>query len=758
LWVHFNIYLVVYRFASHHLNSNLMQPKEYTEEIDFQKYWLVLKRRWLPATGVFAAVVAFAAWYSLRQEPIYQAQGRLLFKSDRTSSLVGLQQGDSGQLIPIDSQNSPLDTEAEIAQSLPIAEEAVEQLDLKDEFGEPINARIIASGLSVSSVTGTDILEISYQDFDPERAAAIVNTVMDVYIKNNIQTNRAEAVAAREFINDQLPEVEAAVRLAEAELSAFKERNRVIVLQEEASRAVESISSLDDTITQAQAQLADVSARSDELRRQVGMSSEQAINVGALSQSPGVQEALVQLQTVQAELAVERTRYQPTHPTIANLEQRAAALDRLLDQRVGEVLEQQQSVSVGDLQTGQIEQALISQFVQTEVERLGLIRRIDLLSTAQSTFEERASVLPELEKTQRELERKLAAAQTTYETLLTRLQEVQVTENQNVGNARIIEAAIVPSSSVAPNSSLQIAAGGFVGLLLAIATAFLLDLTDQSVKTIKEGKELLGYTLLGVIPTFDKTGKPGKKDAEHSIPRIIARDMPNSSVREAYQMLQANLKFLRSDRELKTIVVTSSVAGEGKSEVSANLAAAIAQLGRNVLLIDADMRSPSQHHAWDLTNSVGLSNVIVGQSNFREAIKTGIPHLHILPAGVIPPNPVALLDSERMATLIEHFASKYDFIILDTPPIAGCADALILGRMTDGILLVMRPGIVESASATAAKNLLTQSGQQVLGIVANGIDVRNEPDSYFYYTQDYLKGQHSNTQNSSIPEEAELTP
>lgn len=735
-----------------------MQPKEYTEEIDFQKYWLVLKRRWLPATGVFAAVVALAAWYALRQEPIYQAQGRLLFKSDRTSSLVGLQRGDSGRLIPIDSQNSPLDTEAEIAQSLPIAEEAVEQLDLRDEFGEPINARIIASGLSVSSVTGTDILEISYQDFDPERAAAIVNTVMDVYIKNNIQTNRAEAVAAREFINDQLPEVEAAVRLAEAELSAFKERNRVIVLQEEASQAVESISSLDNTITQVQAQLADVSARSDELRRQVGMNPEQAINVGALSQSPGVQEALIQLQSVQAELAVERTRYQPTHPTIANLERRAAALDRLLDQRVEEVLEQQQSVSVGNLQTGQIEQALISQFVQTEVERLGLIRRIDLLSTAQSTFEDRASVLPELEKTQRELERKLAAAQTTYETLLTRLQEVQVTENQNVGNARIIEAAVVPSASVAPDSSLQIAAGGFVGLLLAIATAFLLDLTDQSVKTIKEGKELLGYTLLGVIPTFDKTGKPGKKDAEHSIPRIIARDMPNSPVREAYQMLQANLKFLRSDRELKTIVVTSSVAGEGKSEVSANLAAAIAQLGRSVLLIDADMRSPSQHHAWDLTNSVGLSNVIVGQSNFREAIKTGIPHLHILPAGVIPPNPVALLDSERMATLIEHFASKYDFIILDTPPIAGCADALILGRMTDGILLVMRPGIVESASATAAKNLLTQSGQQVLGIVANGIDVRSEPDSYFYYTQDYLKGQHSNTQNTPIPEEAELSP
>jgi succinoglycan biosynthesis transport protein ExoP len=734
-----------------------MQPKEYTEEIDFQKYWLVLKRRWLPATGVFAAVVAFAAWYALRQEPVYQAQGRLLFKSDRTSSLVGLR-NESGQLVPIDSQNSPLDTQAEIAQSLPIAEEVVEQLDLKDESGEPIEARSIANGLDVSSVTGTDLLQISYQDYDPERAAAIVNTVMDVFIKNNIQTNRAEAIAAREFITEQLPEVEAAVRAAEADLSAFKERNRVIVLQEEASQAVTTISNLDNTITQVQAQLEDVTARSDQLRRQVGMSSAEAINVGALSQSAGVQEALTQLQAVQAELAVERTRYQPTHFSVVALQRRADALESLLDQRIGEVLEQQQqSVSRGDLQTGSIEQALISQLVATEIERLGLIQRINLLSTAQSTFEDRASVLPELEKTQRELERKVQAAQTTYETLLTRLQEVQVTENQNVGNARVIEAAIVPTSSVAPDSNLQIAAGGFVGLLLAIATAFLLDLTDRSVKTIKEGKELLGFTLLGVIPLFDKTGKPGKKDADHSAPRIIARDMPNSPVREAYQMLQANLKFLRSDRELKTIVVTSSVAEEGKSEVSANLAAAIAQLGRSVLLIDADMRSPSQHHAWELTNSTGLSNVIVGQSNFRDAIKTGIPHLHILPAGVTPPNPVALLDSERMAALIEHFSSKYDFVVIDTPPIAGSADALILGRMTDGILLVMRPGVVDSASANAAKNLLAQSGQHVLGIVANGIDVRSEPDSYFYYTQDYVKGQHLDQPKNLTPDEAELT-
>jgi polysaccharide biosynthesis transport protein len=717
-----------------------MQSKEYIEEIDFQKYWLVLKRRWLPATGVLATVVGLATWSAFQQQPIYEATGRLLFKSDRTSSLVGLQE-DSGQLVALDSQNSPLDTQAEIARSLPIAEETIAELNLTDDEGEPLDPTIVAEGLAVNAVTGTDILSISYQDDDPQQAAAIVNKVMEVYLQNNVQTNRAEAAAAREFINQQLPEVEAAVRKAEAELSAFKERNRVVVLEEEATQAVESMSELDKTITDTQADLADVAARSAELGRQMGLSPEQALDVGALSQAPGIQEALTQLQTAQATLSVEQTRLQPAHPTIVDLEFEVASLEALLQQRVNEVLKRPQAVAIGDLQAGAIEQTLIANFVQSEVERLGLAQRIELLSAAQSAYENRASVLPELEKNQRELERQVTAAQTTYETLLTKLQEVQVTENQNIGNARIVEAALVPEKPSGPSKKLWVGAGGFGGILLAIATAFLLDLLDRSVKTIQEGRALLGYTLLGVIPAFDNTGKvTGKvtgKGAEPSIPRVIARDMPNSPVREAYQMLQANLKFLHMDQPLKVMTVTSSVAGEGKSEVAANLAVAIAQLKRNVLLVDADMRHPSQHHIWELHSSPGLSNVIVGQVTFAQAVQQVMPYLHVLPAGVIPPNPVALLDSKRMSAMIQQLGKRYDFVIFDTPAIAGFADALILGRMTDGMLLVMRPGVVDSAGANAAKELLTQSGQQVLGIVANGVNVKHEPDSYFYYSQEY---------------------
>jgi capsular exopolysaccharide synthesis family protein len=201
-------------------------------------------------------------------------------------------------------------------------------------------------------------------------------------------------------------------------------------------------------------------------------------------------------------------------------------------------------------------------------------------------------------------------------------------------------------------------------------------------------------------------------------------------------MLQANLKFLSSDKQLKAIVVTSSVPKEGKSEVSANLAAVMAQVGRRVLLVDADMRHPSQHHLWELTNSVGLSNVIVGEAEFKTAVCEVMPRLDVLTAGVIPPNPVALLDSKRMASLIETFLKSYDCVLIDTPPLAGIADAPILGKMVDGILLVVRPGVVDSASAKAAKDFITRSGQNVLGLVANGVIIKNEPDSYFYYTKE----------------------
>ncbi len=730
---------------------NLMESTDYPEEnIDLQKYWLVLKRRWFPATGVFGIVVVLAALVASVQKPVYEAEGKLLFKQDRSSSLTGFQ-NNIGEIVRIGEKANPLSTEAEIIRSLPIVQKTVEALDLRDEKGKSMDPKIISAGLKVKPVTETDILQISYKDNDPKIAAAIVNKIMEVYIENDILSNRAKATAARVFIDKQLPNVEATVRQADAALRKFKEENGVVALPEEAASAVEVMADLDKQIAQAQAQLAEADAKSTALRNQVGLNSEAAVAVSSLSQSPAVQEVLTELQKVQGQLAVEQTRFLDTSPTIASLQRREAALKSLLQGRVDQVLGSQQA-PIDNLQIGALRQQLTADLVQSEVERSGLASQLTVLYQAQSAYKKRSNVMPRLEQNLRELERRVGASQSTYETLLNKLQEAQVTENQNVGNARVISTAQVPKKA-GPSKKKYLLLGGIGGILLGIVTAFLLDMTDRSVKTLKEARELFGSPLLGVIPAFGKSGKtrPPVGDLEPIVPRIVARDMPRSPIGQAYQMLQANLKFLSSDKQLKAIVVTSSVPKEGKSEVSANLAAVMAQVGRRVLLVDADMRHPSQHHLWELTNSVGLSNVIVGEAEFKTAVREVMPRLDVLTAGVIPPNPVALLDSKRMASLIETFLKSYDCVLIDTPPLAGIADAPILGKMVDGILLVVRPGIVDSASAKAAKDFITRSGQNVLGLVANGVIIKNEPDSYFYYTKEQ-----DNEQDTATQEQAKL--
>jgi capsular exopolysaccharide synthesis family protein len=454
------------------------------------------------------------------------------------------------------------------------------------------------------------------------------------------------------------------------------------------------------------------------------------------------------LQEVQSVLATERTRYTSRHPAVASLERQEAALETLLQQQVSQVLGAETAIPASDLRAGPAKQTLASSLVQTEVQRLGLENRINSLTNLRNSYRQDADVLPTLEKRQSELERELAAAQTTYESLLIRLQEIRVIENQNVGNARVVQPALVPNSPVASSKKKMLGVGGFVGLMLGISTAFMIDIIDRSVKTVKEAQELFGYTLLGIIPKFEAgtSAHPQSQTLEGVSPRVVVTTLPRLPVHEAYQMLQANLKFVSSDQQIRTIVVTSSVAQEGKSEVVANLAAAIAQVGRRVLLVDGDMRNPSQHHLWGLVNAIGLSNVIVGQDEFEDAVQPVTDKLSVLTAGVIPPNPLALIDSERMASLIQMFAKQYDYVLFDTSPLAGTADAAVMGKLADGLMLVVQPGVVDSSSATAAKSLLSRSEPNILGIVANGVNVKQEPDSYFYYT---------NTQAESVSPRAE---
>ncbi|MBP5975357.1 polysaccharide biosynthesis tyrosine autokinase [Brasilonema sp. CT11] len=719
-----------------------METRGYQEEVEIQKYWLVLKRRWPIVVGVLLASIGFSSFLIFLQKPEYQASGMLLFKSDRTSSLtkVGEKIGDLESLM---REGNPLETQAVILKSEPILKQVIDTLGLKDKKGKPLGPESLQ--IKVEPIVGTDVLKVSYTSGNPELTASVVNQVMKSYVAKNIEFNRTQVVAAGEFIKKQIPQARSELNQAAEALREFKTRYKIIELSEEASAAVQNEASIDEQINQAKAALADTSAQEEKIRTQLNLAGSQAVEITSISQIPGVQEVLSELQKVQTKLANDQARYTSDHPAITELKNKEITLNALLQQRVEQVLGPsgvkqvlgtQRNVAPGKLQIGQIKENLTSQYALIQAQRQGLESKIQELSSIRGSYKQRLSALPNLEKKQGDLERRLSISQKNYENLVSRLQEIEVAEKQTVGNAKEIQPAQVPKKPSVSKITFLLAGGSvFVGLLLGTAAAFFVDLIDRTLKTVKEAETFFGYTLLGLIPRFEskKTSSPVNLMSDKASARIIVATSPRSVVHEAYQMLQANLKFI-SHRKVRTIVVTSSVPGEGKSEVSANLAAVLAQAGRRVLLVDADMRKPSQHHLWGLVNSVGLSNVIVGQDQLPQTVQTVTKELSVLTAGVQPPNPLGLLDSERMATLIETFCDRYDVIVFDTPPLAGTADAAVLGKMADGVLLVARPGVVDSASATAAKSLLGRSEARILGMIANAVNLKQESGNHFYYS------------------------
>ncbi len=730
------------------MSEKSMESRE-SIDLDLSRYLLILKRWWLPATGIFAATVMVSAVATQFMKPSYEAEGKLLFRVPSfkvvgTDLLPNNSEGrDAGDLKSLLATQNPINTQIEVISSPALLQQTIDKLQLKNEEGEPLKAKDLQKSLTLKIIGGTDVLRISHASRNPEEAAAVVNTIMNLYLENDILTNRSEAASTRQFLAKQLPKTQAAVDNAEVALRIFKQKHRIADLSEETRSAVNIIGDLDKEINTVQAQLDEVNAQTNELRQKVDLNSQNAIAVSALSQSPAVQGVLIQLQETERQLAAERSRFQDDNPAIVNLEARKASLKSLLQQQISQTVGNQTEVPQSLLQIGELRQSLIQNFLQSEVQRFGLSKRLSSLYNSRANYEQRTKIVPQLAQNQRELERKIEVAESTYQTLLKKVQELQLAENTNTASSRIIAQAFVPSEPVSGKKVIVLVLGVMFGLFLATTTVLLLGMRDRSLKTVKEVREVFGYTLLGILPLSVKKvrSRYSNTDTESRTQTIAVRDTPNSLTSEVYRMIQANLKFLSSDKVLKTIVITSAVPKEGKSTVSANLAAAIAQLGRKVLLIDADMRVPSQHHLWQLTNAVGLSEVLVGQSEFDVAVSKVMDNLDVLTAGVRPPNPLALLDSKRMASLIENFSSQYnyDFVIIDAPPLLLAADALTLSQMTDGILLVARPDVIDSNSANAAQEMLERSNYNVLGLVVNGIIDKNESTGYMYHDHEYFK-------------------
>ncbi|HEY9865298.1 MAG TPA: polysaccharide biosynthesis tyrosine autokinase [Candidatus Obscuribacterales bacterium] len=683
---------------------------------ELQQYWSVFKRRWFPMSLIFGAAIALSAFNTSQQILLYQARGQLLFRKNTTSALTGV----GRQLGQLEStvQGKPLMNEATILTSMPIAQRTI------NKMGHSIDPQEFLKNLRVENLEGTDILQVSYINPEPQTAADLVNTLMEQYIQLDIEANRSETRTAREFLEAEVPKAKAQLEAVEQAIRRLKEQNRVVDLDTEASSTTNILQELDQQIADARAGLATETARVESLRLIFGKDAQETTVAGFVGESPTTIPALDELQKIQQKIATERLRFSETHPVIQQLRKEEEILKAELARRVEQsfvgasdrIQDYQDPSNIVQLRNQGLQQGLINSYAQAEANRASLERRISALSEVLETYRQRANSLPALEIKQLQLEREQETAKNTYQQLLDRLQDIQIADKQQVGNARIVAPAQVPDQPILSRQYAQLVRGTVLGLILAIVVAWLLETTEKKIRNSQTARELLPYPLLGAIPMFSR--------------RLVVRDDPGSRVSEAFRSLQTNLRFVQSDRQIKVIVVTSAVPREGKSTIAANLAVATAQLGRRVLLIDGDLRLSSQHKLWSISNEMGLSAVLRDAVPLAQAISEVMPNLWVLPSGDRPPNPVALLDSSQMGVLIGNISKNYDLVIIDTPPLTAAADATILGKMTDGVVMVTRPGVADLESAKFSKELLEQSKQIVLGLVVNGSATKSLPYRY----------------------------
>ena len=327
-----------------------------------------------------------------------------------------------------------------------------------------------------------------------------------------------------------------------------------------------------------------------------------------------------------------------------------------------------------------------------------------------------------------------------------KLEEARIGEASKLSKIRIIDRAIANESPIKPNKSQNIIFGLILGIVLGIGFSILIELLDNTVKSIEQ-IERRGLVILAMIPAISnhKNGKRNRnknqnrvieneKNFEKMQRRLITYEDPKSPISEAYRSLRTSLMYTKVDKKCNVILVSSPGPGEGKTTTIANLAITYANLGKKTLLIDSDLRKPVIHNVFNIDKNSGLTSYLSGSLDINEIInKSDIDNLDLVTSGVIPPNPSELLDSNEMINFIDNVRKDYDIVLFDSPPLVAVTDAFVLLKYINQFILVVRPGKTERGALERVISSTIQSNAKITGVVMNAMSEEHSYGSGYYY-------------------------
>jgi len=705
-------------------------------ERSLSDYWrILLKRKWTVIVSV-VVVVTTAALISIRTTPIYDAVTRILI-SPQVSSPLNFKESNTTQAT--DDQQRDIDTKVKILQSDTLAELVIHRLslDTRPDFAGAAQTqstggitvsesqaqessrqeqliRKFQGNIRVQQVPDTSLVEIKYSDANPSLAADVANATAAAFIEQNVKSRYDSTIQAADWLSKQLADLQIKMESSQSKLVQYEKEHNIVGTDDKQNLTTEKLDELNKELTGAQG---------DRIQKESLYQIATTGNPEALSsvlQDP-ILTSLRQRQTeLQAQYALLSTEFGPVYPKVIEIKNQ-------LDQ-IGQSYREQINNSVNRIKNDYQAAVNREQMLQAALaEQMGVADKLNENAIEYKVLKQEADSNRQL-----------------YDGLLQQLKEASLAAGLDSSNIRVVDRARIPLHPASPNVPRDLEFALLIGLVGGIAIAFGLEALDTTVRTPDQAESISGLPTLGVIPlqsAFEGM-VPGiaqahllKKVPGNSIgPRpLITYLEPQSEIAEAYRALRTSLLLSSAEHPPRSILITSSVPQDGKTMTCLNIAIVLAQQGKRVLLVDADMRRPNIHKAFGLKGQIGLSNILTGGAKVSEAIQTTVqPNLFVIPAGPIPPDPAELLSSSLMADLLTKWRDDYDHVILDSPPVISVTDPVLLSVLTDGVLLIVRSGQTTAAHVRRTRNLLHSVKADLLGIVVNAADLAS-PDYYYYY-------------------------
>ncbi len=688
--------------------------------ISFQDYlYIIFAKKWI-VLSIFLVTLIATIIYTFSTPKIYKATATVMIEPGNIVSSSFSTGRFSYPIVNIQNY-------CEILNSKAVAKRAVDKLK-EDDFNlsflnQPEPAETLLLMRSIKLVMDSDVIEINGIGRSTGEAVAIANAMVDAFMEEQLVFIRKGIVEQSDFLKIQIPKVQFDLEESEREIKDFKERTKIISLRDEVKVLVEVLANFDELYNSSLATKKSIQSRLAFLENQLTEQKLDFISEITEVSIPCVIELRKQLTFLKTDYSLYMVQgLSENDPKLLDLNESIEKTKSKLIEETKKIVNEQISY-VDPLSSSH---DLVDKILELKIEVSAIKSENEVFLEIKKKYEDKLYSLPLSEFKLAPLERERRGNAIAYELLVKSYKEMQVSKAGTVSNVRIIDRAGTSKVPIKPNKKLNLMLGVIFGAILGLGGAFIADYVGASVKTSKDVKIHFNLPVFGSIP---KVSNPNL--LEHS---------GNSHISEAYKEIRTNIGFSNPDCPIKTILVTSSVPREGKSTVASNIGIVLTQLGKEVLLVDVDLRRPVLAKVFGIENKKGITDILTKKANWTSVINsTKIENLNLLTSGKIPPNPSELLGSQQMDVLIKELKKNFDYIIFDVPPAVNVTDAAVLSSKLDGVLIVVEANKTNKLAISRAKENLERVNAKILGVILNKVPAGYTPgyNSYYrYYTSE----------------------